>query len=113
MVLSLALVSISLSACNSNDAAESSPQSTNSYQSSSSSSSSSNSDAKVFEPGSCPDYQDNYSTPYKYCDSGSDVTTIQQALVDLGYSIDIDNYYGPGTRNAVKKYQSSKGLSVT
>ena len=114
MVLSLALVSISLSACNSNDSAESSPQSTNSYQSSSSSSSSSsNRDAKVSEPGSCPDYQDNYSTPYKYCDSGSDVMTIQQALVDLGYSIDVDSYYGPGTRNAVKKYQSSKGLSVT
>ena len=91
--------------------AESSPQVTNSYQSSSSSSS--NSDAKVFEPSSCPDYQDSYSTPYKYCDSGSDVTTIQQALVDLGYSIDVDSYYGPRTRTAVKKYQSSKGLTVT
>ena len=90
--------------------AESSPQVTNSYQSSSSSS---NSDAKVFEPSSCPDYQDSYSTPYKYCDSGSDVTTIQQALVDLGYSIDVDSYYGPRTRTAVKKYQSSKGLTVT
>ena len=110
VVLSLALLSISLSACNSNEVAELSPQSTNSYQPSSSSS---NSDAKVSEPSSCPDYQDSYSTPYKYCDSGSDVTTIQQALVDLGYSIDVDNYYGPGTRNAVKKYQSSKGLSVT
>lgn len=69
--------------------------------------------AKVPEPTTCPDYTDNFSTPYKYCDSGSDVRSIQQALVRNGYSVDVDGYYGPGTRAAVKRYQSSQGLLVT
>jgi len=108
---SAAIAVLSLSACSTRDVSDSSPQSTNGYQSSSASSS--NSDAKVSEPSSCPDYQDSYSTPYKYCDSGSDVMKIQESLVELGYSVDIDGYYGPGTRTAVKRFQSSKGLSVT
>jgi hypothetical protein len=110
-VASIFFVCLSLSSCNTGKTSESAPQSTVSYQSSSASSP--NSDQKVPEPSTCPDYQDSYSTPYKYCDSGSDVTSIQQSLVALGYSIDIDGYYGPGTRSAVKKYQSSKGLIVT
>lgn len=106
---SVIVASVLFSSCSPNGSSDSSPQSTNSLQASTSA----NSDAKVPEPLSCPDYQDSYSTPYKYCDSGSDVTQIQQSLVALGYSIDIDGYYGPGTRSAVKKYQSSKGLTVT
>lgn len=72
-----------------------------------------NSDDPVAEPSSCPDYQDNFSLPYKYCDSGSDVSKIQEALNSLGYSVDVDGYFGPGTRSAVKSFQSSEGLRST
>lgn len=71
------------------------------------------SDSKVWEPTTCPDYTDNYDLPYKYCDSGTYVVDIQNALVDAGFNVDVDGYYGPGTRAAVKKYQSSRGLSPT
>lgn len=111
LTASAAIAVLLLGACSTNEEKESSPQSTIGYQSSSASSS--NSDDKVPEPSSCPDYQDSFSTPYKYCDSGSDVIRIQEALVELGYSVDIDSYYGPGTRSAVKRFQSSKGLTVT
>jgi peptidoglycan hydrolase-like protein with peptidoglycan-binding domain len=108
---SITIAVLLLGACSTSEELDSSPQSTIGYQSSSASSS--NSDDKVPEPNSCPDYQDSYTTPYKYCDSGSDVTKIQESLVALGYSVDVDGYYGPGTRSAVKSYQSSKGLTVT
>lgn len=98
-----------LSSCGTSETSDSTLQIDNASESAVSS----NSDTKVPEPSSCPDYQDNYSVPYLYCDSGSDVVSIQQALVDLGYSVDVDGYYGPGTRSAVKKFQSSRGLSAT
>lgn len=110
-VLCLLVGALFVSSCATEETATSVSQPTSTYQPSSSSSSSS--DEKVPEPSSCPDYQDSYSTPYKYCDSGSDVIRIQESLVELGYSVDIDGYYGPGTRSVVKQFQSSKGLTVT
>lgn len=76
-------------------------------------SSNTESDNKVIEPTSCSDYTDNYSVPYKYCDSGSDIFSIQEALNREGYPVDIDGYYGPATRNAVKRFQLDNGLSAT
>lgn len=44
--------------------------------------------------------------------SGNITKSLQEKLVSLGYSTNgIDGIYGSGTANAVKSYQSSKGLS--
>lgn len=44
--------------------------------------------------------------------SGNITKLLQEKLVSLGYSTNgIDGIYGSGTANAVKSYQSSKGLS--
>ncbi len=42
---------------------------------------------------------------------GSDVQTMQQRLVDLGYAISVDGNFGPGTSAAVADFQSKKGLT--
>lgn len=104
-------ICLSLSACGARD--ESAPLTQSANSDKSLSNLSSNGDEKVPEPLTCPDYQDSYSTPYKYCDSGTAVTRIQEALSQLGYSLDVDGYYGPGTRSAVERFQSSRGLTVT
>jgi hypothetical protein len=62
---------------------------------------------------SCIDYTDNFSLPYRYCDSGSEVTKIQLGLIQAGYKVDADGYFGPGTESAVKKFQAANSLSVT
>lgn len=67
----------------------------------------------VAEPDSCPDYQDNYEPPYKYCDSGDDVLRIQQELTARGFAIDVDGYFGPATRSAVRTFQERNGLATT
>lgn len=69
--------------------------------------------AVVAEPTSCPDYKDNTRAPYKYCDSGQNVVSIQEALVSLGYDINADGYYGPSTKSAVKSFQQAEGLQAT
>lgn len=107
----LTVSGVLFSACSTNDASKSTSQPAGRDQSSVTSSPFR--DEKIPEPTSCPDYQDRYLTPYKYCDSGPYVTKIQVALVALGYSVDIDGYYGPGTREAVKRFQTSRGLTVT
>ncbi len=104
-----AVAAILLTACGTNSSSDDASADQNSYEQTAAS----KNDEKVPEPISCPDYEDNYSTPYKYCDSGSDVFSIQEALVDVGFSIDVDGYYGPGTRAAVKEYQSKHSLTVT
>lgn len=43
---------------------------------------------------------------------GSDVTRIQQALVDAGYKIKVDGVYGPKTQRAVELYQAANKLKV-
>jgi hypothetical protein len=65
------------------------------------------------EPKKCTDYVENVQMPVIYCDSGPKVLRIQQALNIQGYSVDPDGYYGPGTRKAVKQYQSANQLSPT
>lgn len=43
---------------------------------------------------------------------GSDVTRIQQALVDAGYKIKVDGVYGPKTQRAVENFQAANKLKV-
>lgn len=44
--------------------------------------------------------------------SGDQVTTIQENLKTLGYSIDIDGNYGLGTQKAIQDFQTRNGLIV-
>ena len=43
---------------------------------------------------------------------GSDVEELQKSLNEMGIDITVDGYYGNETANAVKEYQTSKGLGV-
>src|SRR5690554_3421229 len=43
---------------------------------------------------------------------GDDVEELQESLNQLGYDISVDGYYGNETADAVKDYQTSKGLGV-
>lgn len=46
-------------------------------------------------------------------DEGVQVNILQGILISLGYyTMSIDGHFGPGTEEAVKKYQSDHGLSV-
>lgn len=42
---------------------------------------------------------------------GAGVQTMQQRLVDLGYTIGVDGNFGPGTEAAVVDFQGKKGLT--
>ncbi|MBR6705160.1 MAG: peptidoglycan-binding protein [Clostridia bacterium] len=48
----------------------------------------------------------------QYGSTGSAVKSLQQALNILGYGVKEDGIYGEGTRNAVRAFQRSQGLSV-
>ena len=48
----------------------------------------------------------------KYGMTGDDVSTLQTALKNAGYNIDVDGSFGPQTLAAVKDYQKSNGLTV-
>jgi peptidoglycan hydrolase-like protein with peptidoglycan-binding domain len=43
---------------------------------------------------------------------GRSVRTLQQALVDLGYEIDVDGDFGRGTEAAVIAFQEANGLDA-
>lgn len=45
-------------------------------------------------------------------DKGSQITAIQQALVDQGSSIIVDGEYGAGTEEAIRQFQASHGLET-
>lgn len=48
----------------------------------------------------------------EYGASGSLVRQLQQALVEVGYDIDVDGDFGAATRNAVRDFQSNNDLDV-
>ena len=48
----------------------------------------------------------------QYGSKGSSVTTLQEALVNQGYEIDVDGDFGDGTYNAVVDFQSNNGLDA-
>ena len=54
-------------------------------------------------------------TTLKYGSKGSEVKTLQEALIKAGYSVGssgADGILGKGTESAIKKYQKDKGLTV-
>ena len=55
----------------------------------------------------------NEELPLKPCDQGTGVESVQSQLVNAGFQVDIDNYYGQGTETAVRQYQAAHGLPVT
>lgn len=54
-----------------------------------------------------------YARVLKYGSRGSDVSSLQSALKNLGhYSSSIDGIYGPGTRSGVMNFQRDQGIGV-
>jgi peptidoglycan hydrolase-like protein with peptidoglycan-binding domain len=63
----------------------------------------------------CPTYHDHveHRYPFRLCDSGGFVTALQGLLrYDHGYDVSVDGYYGPGTEEAVRRFQAANGLAV-
>lgn len=61
----------------------------------------------------CIKYRFNYDLPLVLCDEGQPVEMVQSELLDAGFDIDFDGYFGIDTRLAVKFYQKSKGLRAS
>jgi len=49
---------------------------------------------------------------YELGDTGEAVKTLQGNLVELGYKLDVDGSYGPGTEAIVKQFQTDNALLV-
>ena len=68
-------------------------------------------------PASSPDFPCEYfeatEGPLFPCSSGQLVAELQSALASIGYSIDVDGQYGPGTMTAVQSVQESMGMYDT
>jgi peptidoglycan hydrolase-like protein with peptidoglycan-binding domain len=68
----------------------------------------------VAKPVNCGDtYTYNYDLPLKPCDKGMGVESVQSQLVNEGFQVDLDGYYGQGTETAVRQFQAAHGLPVT
>lgn len=52
------------------------------------------------------------ASAFRVGDQGTDVAEIQGQLVRLGYDVSADGDFGPATAEAVKAFQTSKGMSV-
>lgn len=56
----------------------------------------------------CPDgYRADNGDRLELCDSGERVRMVQQVV-----GVDVDGYFGPTTRSAVRAFQGAKGLAV-
>ncbi len=66
------------------------------------------------EPSSeaCPSFIDKPDLPLKICDKGDKVTEVQEGLVDAGYEIVVDGFFGNQTKFAVQQFQAANGLEV-
>jgi Putative peptidoglycan binding domain len=63
-------------------------------------------------PATTPAGTSGPTTTLKPGDNGSEVTTLQQALNHLGYSVGtVDGVYGPSTQAAVAKFQTASNLT--
>jgi peptidoglycan hydrolase-like protein with peptidoglycan-binding domain len=60
----------------------------------------------------CPSYTFRVEYSLRLCDKGPAVRIIQERLVAAGESISIDGYFGPGTEQAVRRFQGAHGLDV-
>lgn len=63
-------------------------------------------------PPPCGGYSFNDQYPIRRCDEGYAVFIVQDALWNLGYDLDVDGYFGPGTELAVRDFQARNGLEV-
>lgn len=45
--------------------------------------------------------------------TGSDVTQLQRSLYNLGYKLQVDGSFGPGTEKVLKQFQREHGLEIT
>ena len=63
-------------------------------------------------PPACGSYRFNDQYPIRRCDEGYAVLMIQFALVEYGFVLDADGYFGPGTEQAVRDFQLMYGLEV-
>jgi hypothetical protein len=61
----------------------------------------------------CDSYYLKESLPFDLCERGNLIMTIQQILNDLGFSVEVDGYYGPQTFTAVAEFQRQEGIEVT
>lgn len=68
-------------------------------------------------PASSPDFPCEYfettEGPLFPCSSGRLVADLQTALNSIGYEVDVDGQYGPGTMTAVQSVQESMGMYDT
>jgi hypothetical protein len=62
----------------------------------------------------CPNgYIVNESPPFRLCQRGETIRSIQQALRSLGYAVTVDGEFGPGTEAAVIRLERDNGWPVT
>ena len=52
------------------------------------------------------------SSAFRVGDQGTEVAEIQGQLVRLGYDVSADGDYGPATAEAVKAFQTTKGMDA-
>ena len=61
----------------------------------------------------CPAFVDNEQFPIVEGERGVSVGRVQDALVGLGYAVDVDGCLGPGTAAAIREFQAAYGLPVS
>ena len=61
----------------------------------------------------CAGFVFNENFPLKLCQEGSAVRLVQEVLVELGYEIEADGYFGKGTEFALKYFQRLEGIRAT
>lgn len=61
----------------------------------------------------CGSLEENIDLPLSSCDESWAVKMAQEALIDLGYSIEADGQFGPATQMAVLRHQQSRGFSLS
>ena len=64
-------------------------------------------------PPVCPSYTVHNDYHLEICDSGPAVRLVQERLrAAVDSSLNVDGYFGPGTRNAVRTFQQMHELTV-
>lgn len=64
-------------------------------------------------PPVCSSYNPSNAYHLDICDSGAAVRLVQERLrASVDSSLNVDGYFGPGTRNAVRTFQQLHGLTV-
>jgi hypothetical protein len=61
----------------------------------------------------CANFDFNESFPLGLCQEGTAIRLVQEVLVNLGYTIDADGYFGKGSEFALKIYQRANGIRAT